>query len=163
MTTGTRKHYRKLDKFIKKLSTTERVTLNAYLMSGASELPENSNLDVIVHYLVDKTEQEWENLAATASVWASQQDLKFDGVEVPGVRRQLNFSINATESIDPTTVIVLSRDINNAEKLTLQEINVDSGDYIPVPVGALATLLREYADVIERRQEEINHQGGDVI
>lgn len=157
-----RMKYRKLDKFIQKLSTPEKVSLNAYLMSGEGPLPEGSNLDAVLSHLISLDPTEWSKIVGTANMWAESHHITTDGdIELPAVRRQLNFVINATDSIDPTTVLLLSRDINDETKLTLQEIDVDSGDYIPVPVEAVAGILREYADTIEKRQEQLNAWGGE--
>ena len=161
---ATRMKYKKLDKFVQKLSTTEKVSLNAYLMSGDGPLPQGSNLDAVLSYLVSIEPIEWSKTVGASVVWAEQHNITTDGeVELPSVRRQLNFVINATDNIDPTTVILLSSDINDETKLTLQEINVDSGDYVPVPVEAIAGILREYADVMEKRQEQLNQWGGEAV
>lgn len=156
---ATRKHYRKLDKFIRKLSPDERFALNAYLMSGEGPLPEDSNLDTVLAFLKAQPESTWSGLVVNALTWVVKNKNFVPVSEDLAVRRQVHFTINATDSVDPTTVILLSRDINDATKLTLQEINVDSGDYIPVPVESLAGILREYADVMEKRQAEINDLG----
>lgn len=159
---NTRKHYRKLDRFIRKLSPDERHALNMYLMSGEGPLPEGSNLDTILEFLKAQPAENWSGLVVNALAWIVQnEDFKPASTDL-AVRRQFNFTISAKDGVDPTTVILLSRDINDATKLTLQEINVDSGDYIPVPVESLAGLLREYADVMENRQAEINKWGENL-
>lgn len=160
---NTRKHYKKLDRFIRKLSPDERHALNMYLMSGEGPLPAGSNLDAVLDFLKQQPAETWQGLVVNALGWiVENKDFKPISEDL-AVRRQLNLTINATDSVDPTTVILLSRDINDATKLTLQEINVDSGDYIPVPVESLAGLLREYADVMETRQAEINNWGEQNI
>lgn len=152
--------------YLQSLKPDERLALNYYLMTGQGELSEGSNLDALVDYFVSKEVKELEEIVDSALEWADTNNVFEENNIVPNLdmaqhetARQINLMLNVNDNIDPTRVIVLSRDISNSDRLTLQEINVDTGNYIPVPVGAVATILREYADTIERQQEEINSQG----
>lgn len=153
--------------YLQGLKNDERLALNYFLMTGQGELPEGSNLDSLVDYFMSKEVKDIEKLVAEALKWAVENKVFEDDNIIPNpdiaqhdTARQINLMLNVNDNIDPTRVIVLSRDITNSDRLTLQEINVDTGNYVPVPVGAVATILREYADTIERQQEEINSQGG---
>lgn len=161
------KTQKNVETYLQSLKNDERLALNYFLMTGQGELPEGSNLDSLVDYFMSKEVKDIEKLVAEALKWAAENKIFEDDNIIPNpdiaqhdTARQINLMLNVNDNIDPTRVIVLSRDITNSDRLTLQEINVDTGNYVPVPVGAVATILREYADTIERQQEEINSQGG---
>jgi hypothetical protein len=150
--------YRKLNKLVTSLTTDERIALNAYFMSGSGPLEPGVNLNDIVEYLATLNIEEVKKVINEAKLWADKQDNLANSLSHTdsNIRRQINFTLNATDQLDPTSVIVLSRDIGDADRLTLQEINVDTGDYIPIPTAAVVDILRNYADSIEERQAEIN-------
>lgn len=163
----TNKQYKNVSIFLKDLTLEQRHALNSYLVSGAGELPQGADVDTLTTFLLNSTIPDLEELVTVSSAWATQNDLFIqaentvvdpDSAENNISARQINLTLNVNENIDPTRVLILSRDITDSDRLTLQEINVDTGDYVPVPVGAVAGILREYADAIERNQEEINSQ-----
>jgi len=157
------KQYRKLNKLVKSLTTEEHIALNAFFISGAGPLEKGANLNNIVEFLVSLSIDEVKLIIEQAMDWAKEQKLNADTVPANhDVERQINFTLNVADKLDPTSVIVLSRDIGDADRLTLQEINVDNGDYIPVPPAAMAEILRNFADSIMKRQEEINRASGNL-
>jgi hypothetical protein len=157
------KQYRKLNKLVNSLEVEERIALNSYFISGAGPLEKGVNLNNVVEFLASRSIDEVQLIVEQAMLWAKEQELNADTVPANhDVERQINFTLNVADKLDPTSVIVLSRDIGDADRLTLQEINVDNGDYIPVPPAAMAEILRNFADSIMERQEEINRASGNL-
>lgn len=149
--------YKRLNKTLRSLTSQQKLSLNQYLMSGEGPLPENANVDTILAYLVTKRPEEVgelvqqaEKYANTAADTAPSRDVDSEMV--------LNLSIKLTGDLDPKSIIVISRDITDsaADRLVLQEVNVDSGTFLPVDPDRVAGILKDYANTIVARQEEIN-------
>lgn len=151
-----RKEYRRLNKILKSLSPAQKQALNLYLMSGEGPLPEGSNLDAILRFLLTKETDEIKELVREA------ENREFERTAIPQTEeamKTLHFSLKVTNNLDPKTLFIVSRDITDSEsdKLILQEVNIDSGDYIPLSAEQVASSLHQYADVMVERQNELNH------
>ena len=152
------KNYKKLDKVLKPFSVDEKYQLNDFLMSGNGPLQSGVNLDVISHYLLQLEPAEVEALVVKAKKFALEtENAKLDGVS-PAAAKILNFNLQVAENMDPKTLFIVSRDVSDSssDKLILQEISIDEGNFLPLSTVQLATTLRDYADVLMIRQEELN-------
>lgn len=149
------KQYRRLNKILKTLTAEQKQKLNQYLMSGHGPLPENVNLDIILAFLVTQTPEQITDLVSEAESHIATTE---DQAPERGDTVMLNFSIKLTGDLDPKSVLVISRDITDAaaDRLVLQEVNIDSGNFLPVPAERVAGILKDYADTIVDRQNEIN-------
>lgn len=151
------KQYRRLNKILKTLTADQKLNLNKFLMSGCGPLPEGANLDTILAFLVMQTPEQIEQLVLLAETHVDEKQSE-DVAPERGDSVMLNFSIKLTGDLDPKSVIVISRDITDAEadRIVLQEVNIDNGNFLPVDADRVAGILQEYANTIVERQNEIN-------
>lgn len=173
-------HFYRVNKFWRSLKKVDQHIFASFLLNHhlGGVVDKSLGVNGVVNFLGTQTLDDVRDLQVLSKIWqkeleqqltdeyaltetlnadeGEETDVELDGPPSDVVRKNFNVHFSLKDGLDPSKVLVISRDLNNDQALVLQDSSVDSGNYIPIPPQAIAGLLRGFADRIEKQQEELN-------